>query len=307
MWKGILGLGVTGVIGAWLLRRRAPVTLSGKVVIVTGASSGIGWATAHAFAARGVHLVLAARRVARLEALAEELSSYGVEVLVVSTDVSEANDRQALVDRTLARFGRIDVLVNNAGLSSLGYYEDIDPAFLETIIEVNLHAPMRLAQLVVPVMSSQGYGHIVNVGSMAGGAVNIPLAVPYVATKAGLGAFSMSLRRELAGSGVHVSEIMVSWTRTPMTGTLSKSDVRVLGFGLDFDLPEVPATAIVDVVRRRGKDVIMGSSEVRLLALAERFVPGLVDLGARLVSFDRVLGALDLSEGTPAGYYLKDD
>ena len=124
-------------------------SLAGKVVIITGASSGVGEAAARAFARAGAHVVLAARNVAKLEAVARAVNG-----LAVPTDVSRFEDLTALIERTLAAHGRLDVLVNNAAANARGTFDTLDPAAIADVIDTNLKAPLLLTRLALPHLRS---------------------------------------------------------------------------------------------------------------------------------------------------------
>ncbi len=267
----------------WLFWRQ-PAVLRDRVVVITGASSGIGAAAAHAFAREEARVVLAARRAEKLREVAKALEPYGVEALVLPTDVTRSDDLRALVDDTVSAFGRIDVLVNNAGLAYGGHHESIDPERLYNLVHVNLYGPMRLVQCVLPIMRAQGSGHIVNVSSMSSQIV-MPGQAAYTATRLGLVGFSVALRRELRGTGIRVSSVLPSFTSTSMTGAV---DEEALHMALPFvrwqmDAPEVPARAIVDAVRGNRQIVYMGGVFMRLGAAVHRHMPGVFDLYLRWV------------------------
>ena len=133
-------------------------------------------------------------------------------MLAVPSDVTKAADRQALVARAQAEFGRIDVLVNNAALEELGHYAEQDPATLERIIATNLLAPMLLARAVLPAMLAERCGHIVNIASLAG-RTGMPFGAAYSGSKGGLAEWSISLAAELRDSGVAVSVICPGFRR----------------------------------------------------------------------------------------------
>jgi short-subunit dehydrogenase len=139
--------------------------LQGRVMVITGASAGIGAALAQAAAGRGARLVLAARRAERL---AQAAAGLGREVLTVTADVTSAQDRVRLKEATLARFGRVDVLVNNAGAGAYGLFLESTEAQWRALFEVDLFAPLALTQAFLPVLLAQGQGLIVNVASVAG-------------------------------------------------------------------------------------------------------------------------------------------
>jgi NAD(P)-dependent dehydrogenase (short-subunit alcohol dehydrogenase family) len=183
------------------------------VVIVTGASSGIGRATATRLGRAGSTVVLAARRQAELEAAAAEISAAGGTAVVVPTDVRDPAAITALVDRARALTGRLDGLVNNAGLGGHASILAVDEVVV-TMIEVNLLAPIRLMRAVVPIMREQGGGSIVNIGSVAG---EIGLSGAYSATKFALRGMTDSVRRELIGTGVGVTLIEPGFIATELT------------------------------------------------------------------------------------------
>ena len=178
--------------------------LAHQVIIVTGASSGIGEATARRLAWAGASVVIAARRSDRLGALARELDPTGTNILAVAGDITSATDRQKLVDATLARFGRIDGLVNNAGYGTRGPIELVPVEAIRKNFETNLFALVALTQLVLPGMRQRGGGCIVNIGSVAG-RIARPLSSIYDATKHALEAITDGLRGELRPFGVRVT------------------------------------------------------------------------------------------------------
>lgn len=183
--------------------------VKGKVVIVTGASSGIGEATAREFAKEGAKVVLAARRVDRLEALAREIVAMGggAEALVVQADLSKLEDIQALISKTLEKYGRIDVLVNNAGFGRLDWLENLDPIKdIQSQFDVNVLGVIQTTRQALPIMIQQRSGHIINMCSMAG-LVATPTYTIYAACKHAVHGFSEALRREVKPWGIDVSMI----------------------------------------------------------------------------------------------------
>ncbi len=184
-----------------------------RVAIVTGASSGIGAASARALALAGFRVVLAARRRERLEALAKEIESAGGSALPIATDLAREVDCRALVERTLRELGRIDVLVNNAGASPGAPVELLPRTEMSRTFEVNLIAAIHLAGLVAPAMRAQGGGRIINIGSLAGN-VPAPIAVTYAATKAGMEMATRCLRLELAPFAIALSHVVCGFVDT---------------------------------------------------------------------------------------------
>ncbi len=185
------------------------MNIKGKVVIVTGASSGIGEATARQFGREGAKVVLAARRVDRLESLAQEITALntGAETLVVQADLTKLDDILKLVNETMTKFGRVDVLVNNAGFGRLDWLENLDPVKdIQAQFDVNVMGVIQTTRQVLPIMMKQRSGHIINMGSMAG-LVGTPTYTIYAATKHAVHGFSESLRREVKPWGIDVSTI----------------------------------------------------------------------------------------------------
>jgi len=187
--------------------------LANQVVLITGASSGIGAATARRLARAGMKVVLSARRPERLDALARELDASGERVLVSAGDLTVDADRQRLVNATLAKFGRIDALVSNAGYGTRGPIERVPVELIRKNFETNLFSLIALTQLVVPAMRERGNGCIVNIGSVAG-KVARPLSSIYDATKHALEAITDGLRGELQPFGVRVTLIRPGFVLT---------------------------------------------------------------------------------------------
>lgn len=232
------------------------------VVVLTGASSGIGKATAQELAARGYALVLAARRADDLHALAHQLDPSHSRVIAVPTDVTDAASRRNLIGAARAHFGRVDVLINNAGVTveKGWWWDDPDPL---RVIRVNLEAPIELVRLVLPDMRFRGSGHIINIGSVAGIAATNGM---YSASKYGLRGFSHALRRELLGTGVHVSLIAPGFVKSEMTAQAR----------LPMPGPDIIARAVAEVLLKPQREVIVPRA-YRLLAWLDRRLPRLAD------------------------------
>src|SRR3984885_1400775 len=177
--------------------------LSGKVIAVTGASSGIGEATALACARAGAAVALAARRVERIEALAQRIAAEGGRAIAVPTDVGEETQARAFIERAHSELGRLDVLVNNAGVMLLGPIENAPTEEWRRMIHANVLGVLYCTHAALPLMREQGGGHIVNVSSVAGRVARAGSGV-YNLTKFGVGAFSESLRQEAVALGGRV-------------------------------------------------------------------------------------------------------
>jgi short-subunit dehydrogenase len=249
-----------------------------KVVIITGASSGIGAATARRLARDGMCLTLAARRLNRLQQVAAEVESLGGKALVMPTDVRNHDDLQRMVQATLDRWGRIDVLFNNAGLGHDNVLVKVKPAKIRDEIHINLTAVIECAQLVLPVMLRQKSGHIINTASMAG-LIATPGTSIYSATKFGVNGFSDALRRELRGSGIHVSAVCPGYTPSEISPQLKaiaegRSDgSRVFGL--------MPITYVADQIARliqHPRRRLVLPHTWQFLVVAAFLFPGLADL-----------------------------
>ncbi|MFL5825831.1 MAG: SDR family NAD(P)-dependent oxidoreductase [Thermoleophilaceae bacterium] len=195
--------------------RFMPADLSGKVVAVTGASSGIGEATALACARAGAAVSLAARRLDRIEELARRIEDDGGRALAVETDVGEEDQAYAFVNRTKEELGRLDVLVNNAGVMLLGPIEDAPTEEWRRMIHVNIFGVLYCTHAALPILREQGSGHIVNVSSVAGRVARAGAGV-YNLTKFGVGALSEALRQEVAEAGIRVTLIEPGATATEL-------------------------------------------------------------------------------------------
>jgi short-subunit dehydrogenase len=217
------------------------VDIDGSVVVITGASSGIGEATARAAAARGAHVVLGARREDRLRALAAELPG----AVAVRTDVTVRADLDALVQAALDAHGRVDVLVNNAGQGLHVPLAEVTAEDLRAVLELNVVAALAAMQAVLPPMRAAGRGSIVNVSS--GTTLRVGAGVgAYAASKAALNMLSAVAREEFAGYGIAVSTVYPFITRTEFHEVLRAGTLRA---GAPAgDPPEKVADAILELV-----------------------------------------------------------
>jgi short-subunit dehydrogenase len=236
------------------------------VVVITGASSGLGEATARVLAGEGHTLVLAARRADRLEALAarltEELAGHA-EILVVPTDVADPDQVEGLIQRALERFGRIDVWVNNAGVGPASPWWEASRAEVERVIGVNFTAPLLADRALIPVLIAQGSGHIINVASVAG---HIGTTGLYSATKFGVRGHTEALRRELKRYGIHVSIVSPGFVDSEMTRRHGRKlpPARIVG------------EAIARLIRRPRREVVV-PGWYRVLIWVSRLSAALTD------------------------------
>jgi len=234
------------------------------VVVITGASTGIGRALAFAWTERAARLVLNARDVDKLEEVASSCRVRGADAIVVPGDITQAAVQQALVEGGTAQFGGIDVLVNNAGVGLYGSFESIPAATLRQVFELNVVAPMSLTQRALPALE-RSRGTIVMMSSIAG-LVSMPRSGGYAATKFALEALSMSLRAELsaAGSGVRVCVVRPGLTDTPFADNAHKPEGSTTRDGIQ----NMKLMSAEEVARATIAAVDRGDAEVDLTLAA---------------------------------------
>ena len=222
--------------------------LAGRVALVTGASSGIGDATARALAEAGAKVAVTARRVERLEVLEREMTGSGTEVLVLAADLLIEDENRRIVADTEAHFGRLDILVNNAGVMLLSPVDSATADEFRRMLELNVLGPMVSSQAALPGMRARGGGHIVNISSTAGRIAN-PNAAGYSASKFGIVAFSESLRREVYKDNIRVSVIEPGVVETELREHIAhagtKQAIDAWAAGMRQLQPEDVANAVV--------------------------------------------------------------
>jgi len=226
-----------------------------KVIIITGASQGIGLETARVLAAKGAKLVLAARSGDKLAALAAELP----EALAVPTDMRKAADIKNLVAKTLEKFGRIDCLINNAGQGIYGPLEKIDVEQYKQIMELNVYGVLEAMQEVVPQMRKQGGGMIINVSSGVSRRY-IPGLAAYASTKYALNALTFTARQELEKDNIIVSTILPKMTATNFgkNAVGARPDFSSRSGGMpDVDPPELVAEKIAELIETEQVEIVL--------------------------------------------------
>lgn len=243
---------------------------NGKVVIITGASAGIGAATARLFAMAGARLALAARARPALDALAAALPGAH---LVVPTDVADPAACAALVAAAAARFGRVDILINNAGVGLAGPVAALDPGDLVRTFAVDVLGPLALARAALPHMA--GRGQIINVSSVLA-AQPLPYLGGYAAAKAALERLSEALRMELRGTGVAVSVVRPGTTRTAFQAHRLGAGSERRRFSPRGVPPEAVARAILRAARREPRLAYVSFGDRLSVALAG-LLPGLAE------------------------------
>ena len=248
-------------------------TLKGKVAVVTGASSGIGEATARALSERGASVVLAARSADRLRSLEGEVSSAGRQVLAVETDVSDAASVEAMIERTAAAFGGVDVLVNNAGLGLSGRVSEVRADDLRYVFEVNVIGPLNCIQAALPRMRPGG--RIINVSSVVGKRA-IPKVGAYCSTKAAMNALSDALRVEIAERGITVTSVYPGTTRTAFRDNSRRTKDEKRGWRPKGVTPDRVAEKIVRAAEKGGRHVYVTLPD-RLFVAGVTLLPSLAD------------------------------
>jgi len=239
-----------------------------KVIIITGASAGVGAACARAFAAQNAKLVLVARGETALNAIAEELREQS-EVLTVAMNVASNEDCLALLDKAEKVFGAVHVIINNAGMHSRGDLEKVTPDDVAAMVDINMRAPLLLSCAAIPYLRRAGSGAIVNIGSLAGRA---PLqgAATYSATKAGLRAFSLALADELRDSGIVVGVVSPGPIDTGFI--MDEIDaVEDIVFSQPMSSTEQVAEAVLKVAAGEETEIVLPASSAKLTHLSYLF------------------------------------
>jgi NAD(P)-dependent dehydrogenase (short-subunit alcohol dehydrogenase family) len=236
--------------------------LSGRVAIVTGGSIGLGRQMAEGLAEMGAHVVLCARKQERCQQAAEELAQLGVKAIALGCDVKSPDSIQEMVDATVSQFGRIDVLINNAGISWGAPVEEMRLEDWNKVIETNLTGTFLCAQAVGKVMIRQGRGKIINIASVAGlgGAPAELPAIGYHASKGGVISFTKDLACKWAAHNIQVNAIAPGWFPTHMSN-------RVLEHHKDLFLSHIP-------LRRFGNEHDLKGAAVFLASAASNYVTG---------------------------------
>jgi short-subunit dehydrogenase len=249
------------------------------VTIITGASSGIGRATAQVFASAGARLVLAGRSEERLAAVQAEMQGSGAEVLSVRTDVTSPGEVQGLVQRTIARFGRVDIAICNAGIYIRGAVKDLPLEAIQRCMNVNFYGTVHLIRAVLPFMLAQRSGHIVAVTSVDG-RKGLPPDAAYVASKFAATGFMDVLRQELRGTGVYTSTILPGRVDTPM---IERLDVPLASAKISSARV---ARAILRAVRTRRRELVIPFLGPKTLIVLSAVWPWVGDSLVRLFKLE---------------------
>jgi short-subunit dehydrogenase len=277
---GMLAAAVPLAIGGLKIAQKAArksrrKSLKDQVIVITGASTGIGKAYAIAFAREGAKIVLAARTTEKIEELAEEIKvKYNVETLAVTTDVSKEEDARELIEKTLDKFGHVDILINNAGIATYGYFHNNNMEDLKRIMDVNFWGAVYCTHAVIPAMIKRGKGKIVNISSFVGKSA-VPVMAGYSASKYAMGGFSESLRVEVKKYGIDVTVVYPTSTRTDIVNNaLNNTNIK---FGANVGMTsERVARETINAILDNKRDHVIGMGENIALSINNRF-PSLVD------------------------------
>ncbi len=252
--------------------------MKNKIVIITGASSGIGEACALAFAAKGAKVVLAARNIDKLNGVAEKIQNKGTEVLAVKCDVSIKDDCKKLVEETIAKFGQVDVLINNAGISMRAIFNDMELNVLEKVMDINFYGTVYCTKYALPHLLKRK-GSVVGVSSIAG-YVGLPARTGYSASKFAMQGFLDALRTENLKTGLHVMVACPGFTASNIRNTALSSDGSAQGEtprdeGKMMSAEQV-ADYIVSGVERKKRTLVL-TSQGKLVVFLSKFFPKFVE------------------------------
>ncbi|HEX7008964.1 MAG TPA: SDR family oxidoreductase, partial [Phycisphaeraceae bacterium] len=277
----------------WLIQRyRQRMDFAGRSVLITGGSRGLGLELAKQLAQEGARLTLLARDPDELQRAQEKLRQLGAaHVLAIPCDIRDRQQVREAVRRTLERWGRIDVLINNAGVISFGPFEHMQTSDFENAMAVHFWGPLYLIQETLPAMKRQGGGRIVNIASI-GGLVAMPHAIPYCASKFALVGLSRGVQAELARHGIRVTTVCPGLMRTGshVNATFKgRHDREFAWFALANALPVMSISAsraARQIIRacRDGDGELVISTQARLLNLVESLLPGLTAGALQIVN-----------------------
>jgi short-subunit dehydrogenase len=272
-----------------------------SVVVITGASSGIGRAAALRFAARGARLVLAARGAESLEDVAGKCRKRGAKAIAVPTDVTDVGGMEELAARAVTEFGRLDVWVNNAAVGAFGLLTEIPPKDFQRVLDVNISGYVNGARAALPRLRAQGCGVLINVASIVA-ETPVPYSAPYAMSKAAVRALSISLRSELARegvTGVDVCTVLPATIDTPFYQHAANYTGRRPMAMPPVYTPERVAKAVVRLVDHPRRETVAGGLAGRVLVLQHKVAPGVVEAAIARQVDTRQLSRRQSAPATP--------
>ncbi len=257
---------------------KAVNSLKGKIAIVTGASSGIGKACALKLAEEGAQLVLAARNTTALEVVALDCKAFGVEVIIIRTDVRTESDCKTLIEESIARFGGIDILINNAGMSMRATFEDVDLKVLKTLMDVNFWGAVYCTKYALPYLL-KSKGTVVGISSIAG-FKGLPARTGYSASKFALNGFLETLRIENMKKGLHVLICAPGFTASNIRNTALSKDGKPQSESplqeSKLMSAEAVAAKVIEGIKKRKKIIVL-TFIGKLTVLLNKFIPSFMD------------------------------
>ncbi|MGQ1890604.1 SDR family oxidoreductase [Thermophagus sp. OGC60D27] len=250
-----------------------------KVIIITGASSGIGRACAYEFAGRGAKLALAARNADKLKEIEQTMTGQGHEVLVVPTDVSREEDCQNLIQQTVERYGKIDILINNAGISMRAIFEEVDLSVLKQLMDVNFWGTVYCTKYALPYLLA-AKGSVVGISSIAG-FIGLPGRTGYSASKFAMHGFLQTLRTENLKKGLHVLIAAPGFTSTNVRksaltangaqqGETPRAEEKMMS-------AEEVARHLAHAIRKRKRTLVLTFVEGKLTVFLSKWWPSLIE------------------------------
>lgn len=283
-WTSLLAAGfAAGVIARRAARRRHAIELRGKVVLITGGTRGLGFALAQRFAAEGASVAICARDPAELEAAGRRLARFGTSVMTTECDVGRKDEVELMVQRVLDRFGRVDVLVNNAGIISVGPLEVQTLEDFRRALDVMYWGVVHPTLALLPHMRGRGAGRIANITSI-GGKISVPHLLPYGAAKFAAVGFSEGLRAEVAPYGIRVTTVVPGLMRTGSYRNalfVGQPSAEYAWFAIAASLPVLSihvdraVERIVDSIRHGDAEIIL-TSQAKLATILQGLAPGLL-------------------------------
>ncbi len=252
--------------------------MQGKVVIITGASSGIGKACAAVFGKAGANIVITGRNVANLQAVADDLVQQGISVLPVIADVSVEADNQKMVDETLRKYGRIDILINNAGISMRALFEELDLDVIRKVMDINFYGTVYATKYCLPQIL-QNKGSVVGISSIAGFR-GLPGRAGYSASKFAMQGFLEVLRTEMLKKGVHVLIACPGFTASNIRNAALAKDGSTQGESPRDEgkmmMAEEVAEHILRAVQKRKKYLVL-TTQGKMTVFLNKWFPGFMD------------------------------
>jgi short-subunit dehydrogenase len=249
-----------------------------KVVIITGASSGIGLATAREFARLGARVVLAARRIDLLRDIENELKSSGYEAVSFYADVTVESDCRILIEKTIEKYGRIDILVNNAGISMRAIFAEVEISVLKRLFDVNFWGAVQCTKYALPYLIASK-GTVVGMSSLAG-IVGLPARTGYSASKYALHGFLETLRIENLHNGLHVLVMCAGFTKSDIRKKALTADGTPQGYTpREEEKMTMPEEVAIDLIKaiRRHRNLVILTLEGKMTAIVKRIAPRLVE------------------------------